>query len=151
MDSSVCTSWLEIDLGALKNNIHLLQEMTKKQVMAVVKANAYGHGMLEIVKTAYQAGVQWFGVARVEEALQAVEAAPQASVLVMGYTPPEMIGEAVKRNINFTVYDFETASMYSRLAGEIGEQASVHIKFDTGMGRLGYNLPDVVVFALKVM
>ncbi len=151
MDSSVCTSWLEIDLGALKNNIHLLQEMTKKQVMAVVKANAYGHGMLEIVKTAYQAGVQWFGVARVEEALQAVEAAPQASVLVMGYTPPEMIGEAVKRNINFTVYDFETASMYSRLAGEIGEQASVHIKFDTGMGRLGYNLPDVVVFARKVM
>ncbi len=151
MESSVCTSWLEIDLAAIKNNIQLLQQMTQKQVMAVVKANAYGHGMPDVVKAVSDAGVQWFGVARVEEAAQVLDVAPQSRVLVMGYTPPQMVAEAVRRHITLAVYDYETAVMYSDKAREFGGTASVHIKYDTGMGRLGYNQPDVVGFARKVM
>jgi alanine racemase len=151
MESSICTSWLEIDLGAIQNNIHLLQKMTGKQVMAIVKANAYGHGMPEVVKTAFGAGVTWFGVARVEEAIQVLEAAPNARVLVMGYTPPDMVAEAVKRNITLAVYDVDTAAMYSEKAGKAGGSAKIHLKFDTGMGRLGFHLQGCVDFARKVM
>jgi alanine racemase len=151
MESSICTSWLEINLGAIQKNIHLLQKMTGKQVMAVVKANAYGHGMPEVVKAAFGAGVTWFGVARVEEAVQVLESAPQARVLVMGYTPPEMVAEAVNRNITLAVYDMDTAAMYSDKAGKVGGSATVHLKFDTGMGRLGYQRQDCVEFARKVM
>lgn len=151
MDPSVCTSWLEVDLTAIKHNIQLLKQMTNKQVMAVVKANAYGHGMPDVVKAVSDAGVQWFGVARVEEAAQVLDVAPQSRVLVMGYTPPQMVAEAVRRHITLAVYDYETAVMYSDKASEFGGTASVHIKYDTGMGRLGYNQPDVVGFARKVM
>jgi alanine racemase len=69
----------------------------------------------------------------------------------MGYTPPQMVAEAVRRSITLAVYDFETAAMYSAKANESGGKASIHIKFDTGMGRLGYNLPDVVEFARRVI
>lgn len=151
MDPSVCTSWLEVDLAAIKNNIQLLKQMTSKPVMAVVKANAYGHGMPDVVKAVSDAGVGWFGVARVEEAVQVLDVAPQSRVLVMGYTPPQMVAEAVRRHITLAVYDYDTAVMYSDKAGESGGTASVHIKYDTGMGRLGYNLPDVVDFARSVI
>ncbi len=151
MESSICTSWLEIDLGAIQNNIRLLQQMTKKQVMAVVKANAYGHGMPEVVKAAFAAGVNWFGVARIEEALQVREAAPRARILVMGYTPPEMVAEAVKQDVTLTVYDYETASMYSQKVGEASGKARIHIKYDTGMGRLGYHLADTLEFTRRVL
>ncbi len=151
MESSICTSWLEIDLGAIQNNIHLLQKMTGKLVMAIVKANAYGHGMPEVVKAAFGVGVTWFGVARVEEAIQVLEAAPNARVLVMGYTPPDMVAEAVNRNITLAVYDIDTAAMYSEKAGKAGGSATIHLKFDTGMGRLGFHLQGCVEFARKVM
>jgi len=119
--------------------------------MAVVKANAYGHGMPDVVRAVHDAGVEWFGVARIEEALQVLDNAPGTKVLVMGYTPPQMVAEAVRRSITLAVYDFETAAMYSAKANESGGKASIHIKFDTGMGRLGYNLPDAVEFARRVI
>jgi len=151
MDSSVCTSWLEIDLSAIQSNIQLLKQMTRNKIMAVVKANAYGHGMPDVVRAAHEAGVEWFGVARIEEALQVLDNAPGARVLVMGYTPPQMVAEAVRRHITLAVYDYDTAAMYSAKASEAGGKASIHIKFDTGMGRLGYNQPDTVDFARRVI
>lgn len=137
MDHADHTTWLEIDLSVIRKNIHLLQQITGVPVMAVVKANAYGHGLIETSRAAVQAGVQWLGVARIDEALELHRAGIQAHSIVLGYTPPERAGEAAQAGVRLAVYDSHTAQAYAAQARETGNPIYVHAKFDTGMGRLG--------------
>ncbi len=118
--------------------------------MAIVKANAYGHGKARMVKEASKEGLHWFGVARIEEAAEVRANAPDGRILVMGFTPPQDVATAVYENISLAVYDLETARMYSEKAVDAGGKAVVHIKYDTGMGRLGYNLKDYADFAKSI-
>ncbi|KUK92150.1 MAG: Alanine racemase, partial [Anaerolineaceae bacterium 46_22] len=90
MDTKPYSTWLEIDLGAIKNNIKQLKAMTGTRLMAVIKANAYGHGVLTVAKAAEQAGASWLGVARMEEALNLRAAGIKSEVMVLGYTSPVM-------------------------------------------------------------
>ncbi|MBN2048576.1 MAG: alanine racemase [Anaerolineaceae bacterium] len=137
MENEAYSNWLEIDLTAIQNNIKEIQRVTQKPVMAIVKANGYGHGMVPVALAAQQAGAFGCGVARIEEALALRKAGITTRILVLGYTRPNRIIEAAANNISLTVYDDETALAYAAEAEKSGFQVKVHIKFDTGMGRLG--------------
>jgi alanine racemase len=146
IDIDACSTWLEIDLGAIKNNLNLLTKLTGRPVMPVVKANAYGHGLIEVSKAAVEAGVEWLGVARIEEALALRAAGVACKILVLGYTPPKQVGAAVQERISLTVYDKAVAQSYADEAAQVGGSVSVHVKVDSGMGRLGVFPQDAVDF-----
>lgn len=141
MDNTART-WAEINLTAIQHNLNSVKKLVGSgpQLMVVVKANAYGHGMVEVAQTALEAGAGFLGVASLEEALALREAGINAPVLVLGYVSPPYASIAIERDISLTVYNLETALAYSRAAAD-GKKARVHIKIDTGMGRIGF-LPD---------
>lgn len=137
MDIDNCTSWLEIDLRAIRNNIQQLLQISKTNVMAVVKANGYGHGMEQVARAAVQAGATWCGLARLEEAIQLHQSDVNCNLLVMGHTRPSFIQEAIARQIHVAVFDEQSAQAYAAQAQAMGIPLHIHVKIDSGMGRLG--------------
>ncbi len=132
-------SWAEIDLTAIKYNLCNIRKAARgSRVMAVVKADAYGHGMLEVSRACMEEGIDYLGVASLNEALQLLDTAGDIPVLVLGYLPKMHAQLVVEKGIRATVYDYNLAQELSRAALEIGRSAYVHIKVDTGMGRLGF-------------
>jgi len=146
MNTDVYSTWLEIDLGAIKNNVKQIKKMTRTPVMAVIKANGYGHGVLAVAKAVTEAGAAWCGVARIEEALNLRAAGVDAEVMVLGYTPPVMIPEAVENNVHVAIYDTNLAMSYAKMAKVTGKRLKAHLKVETGMGRLGMPLDRVPEF-----
>jgi len=130
-------TWLEIDLGAIRSNVRRCREITGVNVMAVVKANGYGHGIAPVTLAAIEAGATWCGVARLEEGLELRQAGIEAPVLVLGSTPPGMLSAAVKGGISMAVWDVEQVRAAEAAAGANGGRARLHLKVDTGMTRLG--------------
>ena len=137
MKTQAYSTWLEVDLGAIKHNIKEIKKMTHTQVMAVIKANGYGHGVLQVAKAATEAGATWCGVARMEEALNLRSAGVQSEVMVLGYTPPVMIPEAVQHDVHVAIYDIDMARAYEAYARKVDGKLKAHLKIETGMGRLG--------------
>lgn len=131
------SNWLEIDLGAIASNLHKLQQLTSTRVMAVVKANGYGHGIKEVAKVAALAGASYCGVARIDEAIELRQAGIQTPVLILGYTPGERFAEAIANRITLTLFQPEQLETLSQAASSTGHHALIHIKVDTGMSRLG--------------
>lgn len=144
------TIWLEIDLGAIRRNIQRIQTLTKRPVMAVLKANAYGHGLIEVSKTAVKAGAAWLCLARVEEAIRLREAGITVPILVMGYTQPDRVPDAIEHKISLMVNNQELAQAYHLAAKQVKGKVSVHAKVDTGMGRLGVLYEDAVDFGRQI-
>ena len=140
------STWLEIDLDHIRANVRRLLDSSGTQVMAVVKADGYGHGALAVARAATEAGANWCGVARLDEALQLRRAGINRRILVLGYTPPNRIDDALANNVALTVYDRGVAEAYTRQAGEAGQTLRVHIKVDTGMGRLGLHTDEALAF-----
>lgn len=105
-------------------------------MMAVVKANAYGHGAVEIAKEAVRLGAAYLGVAFLDEALELRDAGIDAPILVLGYTPAQGVALAIDRNITLNVFTEDVLDALSA-AADAGQPARIHIKLDTGMGRLG--------------
>lgn len=130
-------TWLEIDLAAIRNNVQRMLALAGTRVMAVVKANAYGHGAVEVARAAAEAGATWLGVARADEGLALRAAGLGLPILVLGYTPPALAAEALGRDLTLTVVDYETGQACAAAARALGRPARVHLKVDTGMGRLG--------------
>ncbi|MBI3240871.1 MAG: alanine racemase [Chloroflexi bacterium] len=126
-----------VNLAAIQHNLRRLREITKTNVMAVVKANAYGHGAVEAARTAAEAGCDWLGVAFAAEGLALRQAGLKANILVLGYTPPDLATEAIEHDLSLAVYDEEVAKSYSDAARSLNKRARLHVKVDTGMGRLG--------------
>jgi alanine racemase len=137
METSQYSTWLEINLAQIKSNIRILQDKVKKPVMAVIKANAYGHGVVEVASAVQEVGCTWCAVARLEEALKLRNTGITCNLFVLGYTPPAAVPLAIKNDIHLTIYDRDTAWEYSLQALHSGEKVQVHVKIDTGMGRLG--------------
>jgi alanine racemase len=135
--------WSEIDLNAISHNVRELRRITSPgaRLMAVVKANGYGHGAVEIALAALKNGADCLGVARMGEGLHLRMAGITAPILIMGYTPPEHSTTLVEHRLTQTVYTFDAAEALSEAAALLQVRATVHIKVDTGMGRLGL-LPD---------
>jgi alanine racemase len=136
--------WAEIDLAAVAENTRALRRHTipRAQVMAVVKADGYGHGAVPVARTALANGAGWLGVARCGEGVRLREAGIGAPILVFGYTPPDAAEELLEFDLRQAVHSVETAAAYSALAARRGKRLRVHLKVDTGMGRLGL-LPAV--------
>lgn len=114
--------------------------------MAVVKANGYGHGIVETASAALSAGATWCGVARVEEGLVLRGAGIESPILVLGYTHPAAVGEAITNKLSLSVSSRETAAAYAVFASNLGKTLSIHVKIDTGMGRLGMSAEDGMEF-----
>lgn len=132
-------AWAEIDLNALAHNVKEVCRVkgSKAEVMAVVKANAYGHGAVEVAKTALDNGATRLAVARTTEGIQLREAGIKVPILVLGYTPLEQIPEIIEYGLEQTVYGLDYALKVSQKAVQLGVNLPVHIKIDTGMGRIG--------------
>lgn len=135
--------WRQIDLDAIAHNLKALKSLTKAgtAVMAVVKADAYGHGAVRVAKKALESGATHLGVARLHEALELRQAGINAPILVFGYILENDVDKLMALNVTATVFDLETACMLSERAAAKGTPIKIHLKVDTGMGRLGI-LPD---------
>lgn len=105
--------------------------------MAVIKANGYGHGALAVAKAVTQAGADWCGVARMEEALNLRDAGITSEIMVLGYTPPVLVPEAIQNNIHVAIYDPQMARTFAAYARKASKRLKAHLKVETGMGRLG--------------
>ena len=126
-----------IDLKKIANNIRVLREAAGTDVMAVIKADAYGHGMKKIAETAVREGVSWMAVATPEEALELRETAKKAHILVLSPVLDKAIEPLLKRDISLCVCEEEQIRLISSVANGLGKEAHLHIKADTGMGRVG--------------
>lgn len=129
-----------IDLDAFASNVHTFQYMLPDDVdvLAVVKANAYGHGAVRIAAEATRLGVRMLGVAFLAEALALRAQGIKTPILVMGHTPLDQFHIARDAGIAVTVYDLETAFALPMIATDAVPPLVVHIKIDTGMGRIGF-------------
>jgi alanine racemase len=139
-------TWTEIDLNAYAHNIKELRRIAHPdaRLMAVVKANGYGHGAVEVAREALLNGAEWLGVARIDEAIRLRQEGLTAPILIFGYTPPDLAKQLIEFDLTPTVYAYSTAKTLSNYALSIGKTMGVHIKVDSGMGRLGL-LPDTLV------
>jgi alanine racemase len=140
-------TWIEVDISALENNIKVMLEMTGQPIMLVVKANGYGMGIAEVSKLALAGGITWLGVARYVEARELRMADISAPILVLGMVTAHEVDEAIHDNVSLTLYSHEMADMVSARAKTIGKNACVHIKVDTGLGRLGVFAEDTLSLA----
>jgi alanine racemase len=144
-------TWLEVDLGAIGQNTHLIKEFVGPEVEVLVslKADAYGHGALRVARTVLRNGAGWLGVATVSEAAPLRTAGILAPIVVFGFTAPWQAREAVRLDLRATVYEAESARALARAAQDLGREVRVHVKIDSGMGRLGLraeDLPDILAF-----
>ena len=132
-------TWIQVDAAALANNVHQIRRIIgpKPAIMAVVKANAYGHGAVQCAPVLLAAGVQRLAVATVGEAVELREAGVQAPILVLGFAPAWQTASVIAHRLMATVYDWDTASALAAAAADQGVTAQVHVKVNTGMNRLG--------------
>ena len=130
-------AWAEINLSQLRKNVEVIRSLNSPgtEIMAVVKADAYGHGDEHVVRClAEQCGIRFFAVSNLDEAIAVRSFAPDADILILGYTPPEYAHEIAMYNIIQGVVSTEYAEA---LAANTPEPIRCHIKIDTGMGRIG--------------
>ena len=135
-------TWIEIDKKAIAYNYRTLRNLLDKKckMLAVVKSNAYGHGLIELAKEEEKLGVDFLGVDSVIEAITLRREGIKIPILVLGYTLPEMVEVAIKKDISITVSTFELLSEILN----VKEQIKIHIKVDTGMFRQGFHENDFV-------
>ncbi|KPH74329.1 MULTISPECIES: alanine racemase [Bacillaceae] len=135
-------TWVEISLDALKSNVKAFKNHInpKTKLMAVIKADGYGHGAIEVAQAALEEGADYLAVAILDEALQIRKAKINAPVLVLGYTgisTETAVEDAINSNITLTVFTKEIAKEIVKTAEELKKIAKVHIKIDSGMNRIG--------------
>ncbi|WP_139903870.1 alanine racemase [Clostridium thermarum] len=134
--------WAEVNLDNIAHNMREVRRISaSKEIIAVIKADAYGHGALEVAPVLIENGATRLAVAVVTEALELRRAVPNAPIMILGYTPVNYAEELVKNNIEVTVYDYEYAEALSKEAEKFNGTVKVHIAVDTGMGRIGF-LPN---------
>lgn len=142
-------TWAEIDLDALSANFHLVKERVGPDVsvMAVVKANAYGHGAIECARRLESEGADWFGVALPEEGIDLRNAEIAKPILCLAGFWNEQARACLLHQLVPVVYGLDMIEAIDRAAGERGTVADVHVKIDTGMGRLGVRFDELSEFA----
>ena len=144
-------NWVEIDARAIHWNVTQFRRRLGPDVLlgAVVKSNAYGHGMLEVAALACEAGADWLCVNNVEEAVRLRKAGHRSEILVMGYIPGDQLGAVVEHHLRPVVYNLETVDRLDRLAS-VDDPVGVHLKVETGTHRQGIGEAEVVPFAQRV-
>ncbi|WP_338421078.1 alanine racemase [Mesobacillus harenae] len=132
-------TWAEVSLDAIYHNASIFKNSIapKCKLMAVIKADGYGHGSVEAGETALEAGADYLGVAFLDEAIVLRKNGISASILVLGYTSPDAVQEAIQHDITLAVYTEEAITAIHSSAAKLDKKAKVHLKVDTGMGRIG--------------
>ncbi|KIL24052.1 Alanine racemase [Bacillus altitudinis] len=133
-------TWAEIDLTAIKHNVsHMKDHIGQNvQLMAVVKANAYGHGDIEVARAALEAGADLLAVAFLDEAISLRNKGIKAPILVLGAVPSEYVKVAVRYNVIMTAYSIQwLREVVKVMKGQMGQPIRFHLKIDSGMNRLG--------------
>lgn len=135
-------TWVEVNLNNAAYNLSEIKRYTGAKVIAVVKADAYGHGVVEISKAYQNAGVDYFAVACLQEAIQLRKAGIEKRILILGATPKEGLALAAEYSLTQTVFSMEYAELVSEVMQREGKSICVHFKVDTGMGRLGFHCKE---------
>ena len=133
-------AWAEINLDAVINNIKQIRKITSSnaKIMAIVKADAYGHGFFEVASALANNGADFFGVATVDEAIQLRNAGFSNPVLILGVIFRDDLEKIIQNDIMPVVFGYRFAKSISDTAVRLGKKAKIHIKLDTGMSRIGY-------------
>ena len=136
-------TWAQVDLDAIRHNYATIRGALPADVKlcCVVKANAYGHGASKLAPLYQQLGADWFAVSNIEEALQLRRFGVTRPVLILGYTPAACAEILAREGFSQCVYSAEYGRQLSAAAVAAGVQLNIHIKLDTGMGRLGFQCP----------
>lgn len=130
---------LIIDLDAIRHNIRAVHERAGVPVMAIIKADAYGHGAVEIARH-IDGDCAFFGVSSILEALELRQAGIEKPILILGYTPVAAFPEAIRQGIRPAIFRYEDALALSQAATALGMTAKFHIAVDTGMSRIGFQV-----------
>ena len=140
MESTLKRTWAEIDLDALAYNYRALRQRVGESVkfLGVVKADAYGHGAVQVSRTLQTLGADYLAVSSIDEAAELRHGGITMPILILGHTPREQVGKLIELDITQAVTCQAKALEYSEEAVRLGGTLRVHIKVDTGMSRLGY-------------
>ncbi len=144
---------IEINLSNLSSNIKFLKSLLvnpKTKIMAVVKSNAYGHGLVDISKQAAKSGVSALGVALAEDAIKLRKSGITLPIYILGEPPLEIVKDALKYNFILCLNSYQKAKLVSNICERFGKKLSVHLKIDTGMNRVGINYRDAVKEILMI-
>ncbi|AHM55700.1 alanine racemase Alr [Peptoclostridium acidaminophilum DSM 3953] len=143
--------WAEINVENLRENFRNIKSLTKEgtKVCAVVKANAYGHGSVQVAKILIEEGADYLAVASEGEAIELRQAGIKTPILCLGFVPEVVYEEAIANELDITIYSLDAAEKLSKEAVRLGKNARVHIKLDTGMSRLGFQVEDASVDAIE--
>ena len=142
-------TWIEIDKSAAENNYKIFRKLTRQPaaknclLMAVVKSNAYGHGLVDFSRLMQKLGADWFGVDSVVEALALRKAGIKKNILVFGYTLPERLKEAAKNNISLTISGPSHLQSIGIASRQFSRPLKIHLKVDTGMRRQGFQVAEL--------
>ncbi|PFK30935.1 alanine racemase [Bacillus cereus] len=140
---------VEVNLDAIKHNVREFKKRVNDEnmtMMAAVKANAYGHGAVEVAKAAVEAGINQLAVAFVDEGIELREAGISVPILILGYTPVDAAKDAIEYDIMMTVYRIEDLKGIDEVAQRLGKKARIQVKIDTGMSRIGLQEEEVAPF-----
>lgn len=150
-DTSYRDTWVEISLDAIRGNVSAFREHINKKskLLAVVKADGYGHGAVEVGKAAIAAGANCLGVALLDEALELRSAGIEVPILVLGYTKPDAVKYAIEKNITLTVYSAEVIQSITEVCNDLQRTAKIHLKVDTGMTRIGVQTKEEALQLIK--
>ena len=135
-------TWAEIDLDVAESNYNYIRSLTKSKICPVVKADAYGHGAVNMAKMYEDLGADFLAVSNIEEAIQLRRAGITLKILILGYTPPKDANTLCYNDISQCVYSIEYAEELSEVLKKSGNKLNIHIKVDTGMSRLGFFYQD---------
>ncbi|HEY8391519.1 MAG TPA: alanine racemase [Capillibacterium sp.] len=143
-------TWVEIEEAAIRENLRQIKALAgpRRKVMAVVKAEAYGHGSVKVAQLAMAEGIDWFGVATPEEGIALRQAGVEANILVFAPFLPEQAAVYCRHNLVATITTGDSAVALDREAARAGRRMRVHVKVDTGMGRIGF-LPEQAVAEIE--
>ena len=144
--------WVEVDLKALRSNFKTIKKLVgpKTKVIATIKQSAYGHGMIPVVKTLVSCGVDFFGVGSIEEAIQLRKNKIKKPILVLSAVFDKLVDYFIRYNIRPTVVDISFAKELNRQASKKKKIVPIHVKVDTGMGRLGLYYSDAFDFVSQL-
>ena len=140
--------WAEIDTDALIHNFNIIKDTANSPVCAVVKANAYGHGVDIVAPILQKAGADYFAVSNIEEAIELRELGITKPILILGYTPPQLVKILNENNISQCVYSPEYALDLSAEAVKQKVKIKIHTKLDTGMSRIGFDCRSDDLFGI---
>ncbi len=134
-------TWAEVDLGALVNNFNMVRARyaAGRKIFSIVKTDAYGHGGVQVAKALQDAGSDGFSVSSLVEARELRRGGITGPVLILGYTPVALAGELAELDVHQCVFSYDYAQALSREARKQNVTVKVHLKLDTGMGRIGFD------------